>query len=169
MFKKIILALAVIFPMSVFAQKFGVVDVDNVFQAMPEAATMRTTLEEASKKYQSELQQLQQELDKLYSEFQTLNQDPATPESIKQRRLDDMQERNEKANQFASKAQQDLERLRQQLIEPIQVKVFDAIKTVGQEGDYTLVFPKAQDLLLYQGANVVDLTETVKAKLGIQQ
>ena len=60
MFKKIILALAVIFPMSVFAQKFGVVDVDNVFQAMPEAATMRTTLEEASKKYQSELQQLQQ-------------------------------------------------------------------------------------------------------------
>ena len=155
--------------MSVFAQKFGVVDVDNVFQAMPEAATMRTTLEEASKKYQSELQQLQQELDKLYSEFQTLNQDPATPESIKQRRLDDIQERNEKANQFASKAQQDLERLRQQLIEPIQVKVFDAIKTVGQEGDYTLVFPKAQDLLLYQGANVVDLTETVKAKLGIQQ
>ena len=130
---------------------------------------MRTTLEEASKKYQSELQQLQQELDKLYSEFQTLNQDPATPESIKQRRLDDIQERNEKANQFASKAQQDLERLRQQLIEPIQVKVFDAIKTVGQEGDYTLVFPKAQDLLLYQGANVVDLTETVKAKLGIQQ
>ena len=130
---------------------------------------MRITLEEASKKNQWELQQLQQELDKLYSEFQTLNQDPATPESIKQRRLDDIQERNEKANQFASKAQQDLERLRQQLIEPIQVKVFDAIKTVGQEGDYTLVFPKAQDLLLYQGANVVDLTETVKAKLGIQQ
>ncbi len=43
----------------------------------------------------------------------------------------------------------------------------DAIKAVGQEGGYTFVFPNEQSLILYQGADVVNITADVKAKLGI--
>ena len=48
MIKRFILAIAVIFPMSIFAQKFGVVDLESVFQAMPETETMKAQLTESS-------------------------------------------------------------------------------------------------------------------------
>lgn len=168
MLKRIILAVAVIFPMSIFAQKFGVVNLDEVFQAMPETAQMTTSLSEASKKYESEFQQLQQELEKLFAEYQALNQDATTPESIKQRRVQDIQERQQKVDQFRMTAQQDLERLQNQLVAPIQQKAMAAVQTVGQEGDFTFIFPKNEMMILYQGATVIDVTNEVKAKLGLK-
>ncbi len=168
MFKRIILAIAIILPMSAFAQKFGVVDLESVFQAMPESTTMQTQLTESSKKYEDEFKTLQDELNKLYAEFQTLANDKDTPDSIKQRRMQEIQEREQKANQFRTTAQQDLTRLQEQLMAPIQQKIQEAIKAVGVDGDYTFIFPNEQSLLLYQGPNVVDVTAAVKGKLGIK-
>lgn len=167
MFKKLILAIAAILPMSVFAQKFGVVDLEGVFQAMPESTTMTNQLQEASKKYEAEFQQLRQELDKLYAEFQVIYEDKDTPDTIKKLRMQEIQEREQKVNQFSATAQQDLDRLRQQLVAPIQQKITEGIQAVGQEGGFTIIFPNEQSLLLYQGATVVDVTNDVKAKLGI--
>ena len=165
MFKRIILAIAVILPMSVFAQKFGVVDIQPIFEAMPETAQMTAQLEEASKKYETELGQLTEELNKLYAEYQAIADDPNTPASIKQRRMSEIQERDQKVQQFRSTAYQDLERLNNQLSMPIQQKLFDAVKAVGAEGDFTFIFPNGQ--ALYQGTSVVDVTDMVKAKLGL--
>lgn len=168
MIKRILLAIAFTLPMSVFAQKFGVVDLESVFQAMPESTTMKTTLDESSKKYENEFQQLREELDKLVAEYQTLAQDPNTPQSITERRLNDIQERNQKVEQFRVTAQQDLNRLQEQLIAPIQQKISEAVKAVGAEGQFTFIFPNDQGLLLYQGSTVEDVTAAVKTKLNLK-
>lgn len=167
MFKKIILAVLLALPFAGFAQKFGTVNIEEIFQAMPESATMQSQLADASKRYEDEFQKLREELDKLYADYQTLKNDPSTPESIKERRIQDIQERAAKVDQFRNTAQQDLARLSEQLSAPIQQKMTDAIKAVGQEGGYTFVFPNEQSLILYQGADVVNITADVKAKLGI--
>lgn len=168
MFKRIILAIAVILPMSAFAQKFGVVDLESVFQAMPETTAMKAQLEEASKKYQTEYQQLTEELNKIFAEYQAIAEDPNTPQSIKERRISDIQERRQKVDQFGATAQQDLDRLNQQLMGPIQNKMMEAIKAVGQDGGFTLVIPNDPSLILFQGNDVVDLTAQVKTKLGLK-
>lgn len=167
MLKRIVLAIAVILPMSVFAQKFGVVDIEPIFEATPEYKTMETQLTEAGNKFQAEFQRLSEELNKLVAEYQTIANDPNTPESIKERRISDIQEREQKVNQFRATAQQDLDRLQQQLIEPIQKKIADAIQAVGQDGNFTFVFPNTPSLVLYHGADVVNITADVKAKLGL--
>ena len=46
MLKKIVLAILVALPLSTFAQKFGVVDLEAVFSAMPESTAMQTQLQE---------------------------------------------------------------------------------------------------------------------------
>lgn len=168
MFKKIVLALLVALPLSAAAQKFGVVKVDEVFQAMPETATTQAQFTEASKKYEDEFQKLQEEINKLYTDFQALDKDETTPQSIKERRLQEIQEKDQKIQQFRNTAQQDLQRLQEQLIAPIQQKLTDAIKAVGAEGGYTFIFPNEQAMILYSGADVVDITAAVKAKLGIK-
>ena len=168
MFKRLILAIAVVLPMSVFAQKFGVVDVEAVFQAMPESTTMRTSIEEASQKFQAEFDRLRTDMDKLVAEYQNLMQDKTTPETILERRASEIQERSQKIDQFRANAQQDLNRLQESLAAPIQQKISEAVKTVGIEGQYTFIFPNEQGLLLYQGTNVDDVTNAVKEKLGLK-
>ncbi|MDE6498202.1 MAG: OmpH family outer membrane protein [Muribaculaceae bacterium] len=168
MIKKLLLAVLVALPFSAFAQKFGVVDLENVFQAMPETATAQTQLTDASKKYEDEFAKLREEVDKLFAEYQNLQKDPATPDAIKERRLNELQERDQKVQQFRNTASQDLARLQEQLMAPIQQKIADAVKTVGQEGNFTFIFPNEQGLLLYTGSDVTDVTPLVKTKLGIK-
>ena len=79
MFKKILLAVAVALPLSAMAQKFGVVDIEAVFTAMPEYTAMQTQLQETSKKYEDEFMKLQEEVNKLYADYQTLEKDASTP------------------------------------------------------------------------------------------
>ena len=146
MIKRLILAVLVALPFSALAQKFGVVDLDNVFQAMPETATAQTQLTDASKKYEDEFQKLREEVDK----------------------LNELTERDQKVQQFRNTASQDLARLQEQLMAPIQQKINDAVKAVGQEGNFTFIFPNEQGLLLYTGTDVVNVTALVKTKLGIK-
>lgn len=168
MIKKLLLAVLVALPFSAFAQKFGVVDLETVFQAMPETATAQTQLTDASKKYEDEFAELREEVDKLFADYQNLQKDPSTPDAIKERRLNELQERDQKVQQFRNTASQDLARLQEQLMAPIQQKIADAVKTVGQEGNFTFIFPNEQALLLYTGSDVTDVTPLVKTKLGIK-
>lgn len=168
MIKRLILAALVALPFSALAQKFGVVDVETVFQAMPESAAAQTQMTDASKKYEDEFQKLREEVDKLFAEYQTLEKDPSTPQAIKERRLSELQEREQKVQQFRNTATQDLARLQEQLMLPIQQKLGEAVKAVGQEGNFTFIFPNEQGFLLYTGTDVTDVTALVKTKLGIK-
>lgn len=168
MLKKILLALVVALPLSAAAQKFGTVRIDDVFSAMPETTEMQNQLSEASKKYEAEFQKLQEELNKLYTDFQGIQNDPNTPETIKERRMQEIQDRATKVEQFRQTASQDLQRHQEQLLAPIQAKFNDAVKAVGQEGGFTFILPMDAGLILYQGNDVVDVTSLVKAKLGIK-
>lgn len=166
MLKRTLLAILIALPISVFAQKFGVVDVQPVLTAMPEYATANAQLEEASKKYQDEYAKLKEEINKKYTEYQALEQDANALPTIKERRIQEIQELDQKMQQFTNTASQDLQRQQQQLMAPIEQKLVDAIKTVGQEGGYTFIFPK--EVPIYYGASAEDVTPLVKAKLGIQ-
>lgn len=165
MIKKIVLAILIAMPFCSFAQKFGIVDVETIITAMPEYTAMQTQINETSQKFQDEFDKLTEEMNKKVTEFQTLSQDATTPESIKERRMQEIQELDGKIQQFRNSASQDLQRQQAQLMSPIEQKFNEAVKTVGQEGNYTFIFQKGMSL--YEGSDVVDVTPTVKAKLGI--
>ncbi len=166
MIKKLILAILFALPMSVFAQKFGTVDIEAIIPNMSEYAAVQTQVNAASTKYQEEFDKLQEEMNKKMSEYQNLEKDATTPESIKERRIQEMQELNEKINQFRNTAQQDLQRQQAQLMAPVEQKFNEALTAVGQEGGYTFIFPVG--VAMYTGTDVVDVTAAVKAKLGVK-
>ncbi len=163
MIKKILVALAIALPSLAFGQKFAVVDTDVIMQAMPETKAAEEKVQQSSATYQAEFDKLSEEINKKYAEYQALPAD--TPESIKERRQQEIQEIAEKAQRFQQQAQQDLERQHMQLLQPIQEKLLNAIKSVGAEGNYTMVLPSA--LPFYVGGDVTDITNAVKTKLGL--
>ncbi len=163
--KRIILALLIALPMSIFAQKFGVINFDAIMLGMPEYTAMQNQIAEASKKYEDEYGKLKEEFDKKMTEYQQLDQDAATPKAIKDRRMQEMTELDQKAQQFLNSAQQDLQRMQMQQAAPIQQKILDATKAIGQEGGYVFIFPVG--LSVYEGAQVEDVTNIVAKRLGV--
>jgi|GEM_PF-5650330 len=88
MIKKLLLAIMIALPMSVFAQKFGIINTQQVMETMPEIKTVQEQMEASSKKYQTEFDNLQAEFKKKYEEFQALEE--STPQAIRDRRLQAM-------------------------------------------------------------------------------
>ncbi|MDE5915496.1 MAG: OmpH family outer membrane protein [Duncaniella sp.] len=152
------------FPMSLFAQKFGVINTNELMTSLPEMKSVQEQMEAASKKYQDEFTKLQEEFNKKFQEFQAL--EASTPETIKERRTLELQEIDTKIQRFRETAEQDLQRQNQQLLAPIQEKVMKAIQSVGAEGKYTFIFESGMSL--YTGVDVTDVTPLVKTALGIK-
>lgn len=164
MIKKLLLAIMIALPMSVFAQKFGIINTQQVMETMPEIKTVQEQMEASSKKYQTEFDNLQAEFKKKYEEFQALEE--STPQAIRDRRMKEMQELDQKIQQFRETALQDQQRQQQQLMAPIQEKVMKAIQSVGDEGGYTFIFENMMPV--YTGKDVTDITPAVKTRLGIK-
>lgn len=165
MIKKLLVALLVALPLCASAQKLGIVDTSSILPLMPEYTAAEQQLQEASKKYETEFSKLREEMEKKFADYQTLSEDPNTPQSIKDRRMQEVQELDQKVNQFYQTAQQDLQRQEQQLLQPVQQKMVEAIQSVGQENGFSMIFPVGA--AAFTGTDVVDVTPLVKTKLGI--
>jgi len=165
MIKKIIIAILVALPLSMSAQKIGVVDLMAIVQASPETAAAQKTLQETQTKYQADLQKLQEEAQKAYDEYNKLKGDASTPATILERHEKSLAEMSQKIQQHAQTYEQDLQQQQDQLMAPIIDKVQKAAQAVGQEKGLTVVLPKGA--VLYMSAEVLDLDPLVKAKLGI--
>ena len=168
MIKKFLLAALVAFPMCIAAQtlKFGTVNSQEIFNLMPDKATAESTLQSVSEKYQTEFNNLQQEFEKKFKEYQEL--DPSTPQSIKDRRAQELQENQQKIQNFQQMAAQDLQKQQETLLAPITEKIQQAIQAVGAEGGYTFIYDLSIPCVVYTGTGAEDVTPQVKAKLGIK-
>ena len=118
----------------------------------------------ASKKYEEEFKKLQEQMEKNYAEFQALAAD--TPESIKERRMQDIQDLDQKMQQFHATATQDIQRQQETLLAPIQEKVRQALNAVGKENNMTFIFENVMPV--YTGTDVTDVTPMVRTKLGLK-
>ena len=163
--KKLIVLLLMILPLGAIAQevKIAFVKTQEVFMAMPEVSGMEKQMADLNEKYRGELKQMQDEYQKKYSDF-VAQQDSLT-ENIKLRRMQEIQDIQERMDNFVQVAQQDVQKKQQELLQPIQQKLHEAIQKVGEEKGYTYIIDPAA--LLYTGTNAVDATPFVRTKLGL--
>ncbi|MFV0312886.1 MAG: OmpH family outer membrane protein [Dysgonomonas sp.] len=164
MFKKLILLLIVIAPMSMFAQdKIAYINANEIFSKMPELKDVETKLAVKSETIKKNAAAIEAEYTKKVEEFQkdTTN----LTESIlldRQTQLDGLRDRYQN---FIQTSQAEFEKEQQTLITPIQQKMRQAIKEVGDENNYAYILDAAT--LLHIGSHATDASKMVKTKLGI--
>ena len=147
------------------AQKFGHVNSQEVIQAMPEFAKARADIEALTKQYEADLKSMQDELQKKGEAFE--KEQATLPENIKQRRQQELTEMYQKIQQSYQDNQQALAKASQDKMQAIQAKVLDAIKAIGQSGQYVYIMENGS--LPYISATLsTDITAQVKAKLGLK-
>lgn len=168
MLKKLMLAVAVMLPMLASAQtlKIGLVDFQGVLQAMPETTEALKRIDDVSKRYQDEYSKLGEEMQRKYEEFQNMGENELP--AIRERKARELSDYQQKIQQFATDADQSLQKMQADEMAPIVTKVRNAIESVGREGNYSLIQMLDPQLVLFQQSPVEDITPAVKAKLGLQ-
>ena len=166
--KKLIIFLLMILPLGVFAQeaKVAIVNSNEIMGAMPEIKAMQTELEQMNNKYVEEMKTMESEFQKKYSDY-VAQQDSLT-ENIKLKRMQELEDLRTRVENFSQVAQQDMQKKQQELLAPIQDKLRNAIKTVGDEKGYAYIIDNNPGIVLYTGNAAIDATPLVKAKLGLK-
>lgn len=169
MFKKILLLVLFIAPMSMFAQKFAHFDYTSIMQAMPEVKAAQTELEGLFKKYQAELEGMQKELQAKAEKYQKEDTD-ATPANIRERHQQELQDMYQRLQQANQDNETNLQKAQAEKMQPLTQKVMNAVNAVAQEGGFVYIIDKNAS----QTAGIVinetlstDVTDQVMKKLGI--
>jgi outer membrane protein len=163
--KKLFLALMMLAPMAAFAQKFGHINSQEVMQAMPEATQMRTEMEALQKQYEADEKAM---IDEYQKKVEAYQKDEATmPDNMKQRKIQEIQEMEQKITQARQDNAQALQKAYADKLTPIQNKVMEAIKSVGNAGGYVYIM-ETNSIPFINTTLSTDVTAQVKAKLGIK-
>lgn len=164
--KLIALVVIMLLPLGVFAQdvKIAYVNTQDVMMAMPEIADMNKQLETLSQEYDGELKVMNEEYTNKYQAF--IAQQDSLTENIRLRRMQEIQDLEQRMQQLYQTAQQAIPQKQEELLRPIQEKMMKAITDVGAENGYAYVL-NAASTVLYTGNNSIDATPLVKKKLGL--
>ena len=164
--KKLVIFLLMMLPLGLFAQesKIAIVNTQEVMMAMPEFTDMQKQMQEMEANYQKELKVMSDEYQKKYSDF--IAQQDSLTENIRLRRMQELDDINQRSQNFIQVSQQDFQKKQNELLTPIQEKLRNAIQAVGKENGYLYILDP--QIVLYKSDTAIDATAQVKAKLGIQ-
>ena len=145
-------------------QKFGHVDSESLFYAMPEVKTIQTQLQTKSKEYETQLKTL-------YTQYETIIADieengNSYMQAILEQKYKDAYGLEERIVALEEKAQEELVKLETKLFQPVEQKAYQAIQEVAAANGYTYVLDSSLGVFLVL-PEVDDITNLVKSKLGI--
>lgn len=145
-------------------QKFGHVDTESLFYAMPEVKTIQTQLQNKSKEYENQLKALYTQYENILTDIETNGQ------TYMQAVLEDKYKQayglEERIMALEEKAQEDLVNLETKLLQPVEQKAYTAIQTVAKANGYDYVIDSSLGVFLVL-PDSDDLTNMVKTQLGI--
>lgn len=168
MFKKvlIVLTIASVCSFNSFAQdKFGYLNTAEILQVMPERVEAQKKIDAETTKLETELNKMRDELNKKFTSFQ--QEQDTLSESIKVMRMKEINELDQRTQNFYEVARQDMQKLQVQLMQPIEEKIKNAIKSVGDDNGFVSIIDVNAALYL-SPTKMTDVSSLVKGKLGIR-
>jgi outer membrane protein len=168
MLKKIIILALCFMPLCAFAQqlKFGHINLQEVFTALPEKATADKSLQDLATSYENELNKMRDEYSKKVKEF--VDKKDSMPQSVLQARQSEIVDMEQRITTLNQTAQADFSKKQQELYQPLIDKVKKAIDAVGLENGFTYIFDLSVQSILYHSDQSVDVLPLVKKKLNIK-
>lgn len=142
------------------------VNTTQLLEAFPEKEAATQQLIALSDNYKKELELMQNEYNKKYSDYITYQSSLA--ENIKLRRMQELTELENRMQQFMELAQKDIENQEKAMLEPLKQKISEAIHAVGVERHYTVIYDLANPGIAFVSPSAIDANPYVKQRLGIR-
>jgi outer membrane protein len=148
-------------------QKLGHINSVTVLQAMPEFKQMTTDLEKQKESYSKALESMYGDYEKKQKALQALSNDKTTADPILESHIQELQDLQKRIQDFEAKVNDDLQKLQQEKLKPINDKYLKAVKEVATANGYNYVLDVVSGALAYYPEGTNDVTDLVLKKLGI--
>ena len=165
--KLLLIASLIISSFAAQAQKFALIDMEYILKNIPAYEMANEQLNTISKKWQAEVEAVQQEAQNLYKSYQAdlvfLSPDMKTKKETA------IVEKEKQAQELKRKyfgPEGELFKKRESLIKPIQDEIYNAVKLVSEEKGYTVIIDRASATSIIYASPKIDVSNDVLAKLG---
>ena len=152
------------------AQKFAYVDTDYILGQIPEYKAAQAELDKISVEWQKEVEAKYTEIDKMYKAYQA--EQILLTEDMKKKREADIVAKEKEAKDLQKQrfgVDGELFKKRQELVKPIQDKVYNAVKAIAEKGGFAIIFDKASDITMLYASPKNDKSDEVLENLGYKK
>jgi outer membrane protein len=155
--------------LTTLAQRYAVVDTKYILDKMPDYKTAQKQLDQTSVQWQKEIDDKQAVLDKMYKDFE--GEQAMLTDDLKKKREDELFNKEKEVRDLQRKRfgfEGDLFKKRQELIKPIQDKVYNAIQKIAVTRMYDFILDKSEGITVIFADPKLDKSEDVLRELGVK-
>lgn len=163
----ILLIIISISSISMQAQKFAYIDTDYILNKIPEFLQAEEKINTYSSQWQIEIEEAYAEVEQMYQDYQS-EQILLTP-AMKQKREEAIIEKEKFVQSLQQKyfgKEGELYKKRQDLISPIQDRIFDAIQQLAANNKYSVIFDSSSDLIMLYSNPDLDKSDKILELMG---
>jgi outer membrane protein len=169
--KKFVLIISLIFSVcsSVTAQRYAIVDTKYILDKMPDYKTAQKQLDQISAQWQKEIDDKQAVLDKMYKDYE--GEEVMLSDDLKKKREDELFNHEKEVRDLQRKRfgfEGDLFKKRQELIKPVQDKVYNAIQKIAVNRLYDFILDKSEGITVIFADPKLDKSDDVLKELGVK-
>jgi len=153
--------------MAASAQKFALIDTEYILKNIPAYQSANEQLQQATKKYQGEVEAIAKETQKMFQDYQT--QSSTLSAAQKTKKEDEIVAKEKSAAELKRTyfgPEGELAKMQEKLINPIQDEIYDAVKELSQLHGYDLVLDRASATGIIFANPRIDISDEVLRKLG---
>lgn len=151
------------------AQRYAVIDSKYILDKLPEYKEAQEKLEQFSKMWQQEIDKKSAELERMYKEYDA--EQVMLSDQLKQKREDQIYNMEVELRELQKKRfgfEGDLFQKREELIKPIQDRVYNAIQKLAVAKLYDFILDKSEGITVIFADPKLDKSDDVLKELGVK-
>ncbi len=151
------------------AQRYAVIDSKYILDKLPEYKDAQKTLDQFSEQWQQEIDQKQALMDKMYKDYEA--EQVMLSDVLKKKREDELYNKEKELRDLQKKRfgfEGDLFKKRQELIKPIQDRVYNAVQKLAVEKQYDFILDKSEGITVIFADPKLDRSADVLRNLGVK-
>lgn len=151
------------------AQRYAVVDTKFILDKLPEYKEAQTKLDQFSLQWQKDIDEKQVALDRMYKNYEA--EQVLLSDDLKKKREDELFMREKEVRDLQRQRfgfEGDLFKRRQELVKPIQDRVYNAIQKIAVQRQYDFILDKSEGITIIFADPKLDRSEDVLKELGVK-
>ncbi len=166
-YRLLLIAAFMILGTTTYAQKYAYVDTQYMLDNISEYKAAQQQLDQLSIQWQKEIEDKYAAIDKLYKAYQA--EQILLTEEMKRKRQDEISSKEKDVKDLQKQRfgfEGDLFKKKQELVKPIQDKIFNAIKKLASDGGYAVIFDKSGSTTMLFTSPKYDKSDEVLQSMG---
>lgn len=152
------------------AQKYCVIDTKYILESVPDYKEAQKKIDAIADQWQKEIDAKFQEVDRLYKSYQA--ESVMLTDELKRKREDDIIAKEKVAKDLQKQRfgyEGDLFKKREELVKPIQDKIYNAVQKLAASRMYDFVLDKSQGITVIFSDPKLDKSEEILKSLGVKK